>query len=42
MSSTDDQMDPLTYSETIYVGIITAGRMLPMYVVTSPYNCINP
>jgi len=34
-------MDPVTYSETIYVGIINAGRMLPVYVLTSLYNCIN-
>lgn len=41
MLSTDDQVDPVTYSETIYVGIITTGRMLPVYVLTSSYNCIN-
>jgi len=40
-SSTDDHMDPLTYSGTIYVGIIATGRVLPVYVLTSPYNCIN-
>jgi len=41
MSSTDDQMDPVTYSESIYVGIITTGRILLVYVSTSSYNCIN-
>lgn len=41
MSSTDDQIDPVTYSETVYVGIITVGRMLLVYVLTSSYNCIN-